>query len=84
MGAYATFTNVSTQRFGEGSFDKGIYVSTPFDLLLPSSHMSTATILWQPLLRDGGARLNRRYSLYDLTNDRDSDLFEENLQKITE
>jgi hypothetical protein len=84
MGAYATFTNVSAKQFGEGSFDKGIYVSIPFDLMLPSSHVSSANILWQPLLRDGGARLSKRYSLYELTSERDSDLFEDNLQKITE
>ncbi|WP_426702066.1 YjbH domain-containing protein [Rhodanobacter sp. Col0626] len=84
MGAYATFTNVSAKQYGEGSFDKGIYVSIPFDLMLPSSHVRTADILWQPLLRDGGARLGKRYSLYDLTNDRDGDNFQDNLQKITE
>ena len=84
MGAYATFTNVSAAQFGEGRFDKGIYLSIPFDLMLPRSHVNSANILWQPLLRDGGARLNRRYTLYDLTQARDSDLFEENLQKIAE
>lgn len=84
MGAYATFTNVSAQQFGEGSFDKGIYISIPFDLMLPSSHTSSANILWQPLLRDGGARLNKRYNLYDLTSGRDSDQFQDNLQKIIE
>lgn len=84
MGAYATFTNVSAKQYGEGSFDKGIYVSIPFDLMLPSSHIRTADVLWQPLLRDGGARLGKRYTLYDLTNDRDSDNFQDNLQKITE
>lgn len=84
MGAYATFTNVSARQYGEGSFDKGIYISIPFDLMLPSSHTSTANVLWQPLLRDGGARLAKRYNLYDLTNDRDSNQFQDNLQKITE
>ncbi len=83
MGAYATFTNVSAAQFGEGSFDKGIYVSIPFDLMLPSSHVRSANILWQPLLRDGGARLDKRYNLYDMTSDRDSDLFNDNLQMIT-
>lgn len=78
MGAYATFTNVSSAQFGEGSFDKGIYVSIPFDLMLPSSHLRSADILWQPLLRDGGARLAKRYDLYDMTSDRDSDLFQDN------
>jgi hypothetical protein len=52
--------------------------------MLPSSHTSSANILWQPLLRDGGARLAKRYNLYDLTSDRDSDLFEDNLDKVTE
>ncbi|WP_305793707.1 YjbH domain-containing protein [Rhodanobacter sp. C05] len=84
IGAYATFTNVSAAQFGEGSFDKGIYVSIPFDLILPGSHVRSANILWEPLLRDGGARLDKRYNLYDLTSDRDSDLFQDNLQMITE
>jgi hypothetical protein len=84
MGAYATFTNVSAAQFGEGSFDKGIYISIPFDLMLPSSHVRRADIMWQPLLRDGGARLNKRYNLYDLTGDRDSDRFQDNLQQIVE
>ncbi|WP_243038975.1 YjbH domain-containing protein [Dyella sedimenti] len=84
MGAYATKTNVSAQQFGEGSFDKGIYVSIPFDLLLPRSTTSRATFIWDPLIRDGGAQLNRRYSLYSLTSDRDLDGFNANLDKITE
>lgn len=85
MGAYATITNKSgAAGYGEGSFDKGIYVSIPFDMLLPSSTRNRATLLWQPLQRDGGARLNKRYTLYTLTNDLDSDLFDKNLGKITQ
>lgn len=82
FGAYATFTNVSSRAFGEGSFDKGIYLSIPLDLLLPRSTRARSDILWQPLLRDGGARLFRQYTLYDLTNDRDGDNFYDNLGKI--
>jgi hypothetical protein len=84
MGAYATFTNVSSRQFGEGSFDKGIYISIPFDLMLPRSTTGRAGFMWQPLIRDGGARLNRRYTLYSLTSDRDQDNFEGNLDKITQ
>ncbi len=84
IGAYATFTNVSSQQFGEGSFDKGIYLTIPFDLMLPRSHTGSANIVWQPLLRDGGARLSKRYNLYYMTYDRDTDRFQDNLQKITE
>ena len=75
---------MSAELVGEGRFDKGIYLSIPFDLMLPRSHVGSATILWQPLLRDGGARLNRRYTLYDLTSQRDSARFDDNLQRISQ
>lgn len=68
MGAYATKTNVTSAQFGEGSIDKGIYVNIPFDALLTRSTDLTAHFLWEPLLRDGGARLNRAVQLYDLTS----------------
>lgn len=84
MGAYATVTNVSAKQYDEGSFDKDIYLSIPFDLILPGSRVKRATILWQPMMRDGGARLNKRYSLYEMTEDRDADLFQDNLQQITQ
>jgi hypothetical protein len=84
MGAFATITNIPPKRFGEGSFDKGIYISIPFDLLLPRSTIDRATFVWDPLIRDGGARLNKRYSLYSLTSDRDFDNFNGNLDKISE
>ncbi|MFY9479093.1 MAG: YjbH domain-containing protein [Aquabacterium sp.] len=71
MGAYATKTNVSAEQFGEGSFDKGVYVTIPFDAILLRSGPSTASIVYAPLLRDGGARLGRRFKLYDLTSTRD-------------
>jgi membrane-associated phospholipid phosphatase len=71
MGAWATKTNVSAEQFGEGSFDKGIYATIPFDVMLPKSSPSTANIIWNPLTRDGGARLNRRFALFDLTKQRD-------------
>ena len=29
FGAFATFTDVSTEQFGEGSFDKGIFFNIP-------------------------------------------------------
>lgn len=71
IGAWATKTNVSAAQFGEGSFDKGIYVSMPFDLLLPKSSAATGSAVWTPLLRDGGARLSRSVTLFDLTAQRD-------------
>lgn len=73
MGAYATKTDVSARAFGEGSFDKGIYVSVPFDLMLPRSTRNRATLAWSPLSRDGGARLSRSYMLYQMTTERGMD-----------
>jgi len=82
MGAYATKTNVSSAEFGEGSFDKGIYVSVPVDLLLPRSSRERAMLWWQPLVRDGGARLSRAYGLYRMTHERDSKFFFDNIEYI--
>lgn len=67
MGAFATFTDVSSKQFGEGSFDKGIYISIPFDLMLARSTKSVANVVWNPLTRDGGQRLLRGPDLYGMT-----------------
>ena len=72
IGAWATKTNVSAQQFGEGSFDKGIYLNIPFDVMLPKSAPGIANLVWNPLTRDGGARLNRSFSLFDFTRQRDA------------
>lgn len=71
MGAWVTKTNVSAAQFGEGSFDKGIYVTIPFDAITTRSGGSYANLVWQPLTRDGGARLSRGVRLIDLTRDAD-------------
>ncbi|MEZ0471190.1 YjbH domain-containing protein [Luteimonas salinilitoris] len=84
MGAYFTMTDVSSEQFGEGSFDKGIYFSVPFELFLPRSTRARSTVLWNPLTRDGGARLGRKYHLYDLTDERDRSFFFENIDRIDE
>lgn len=75
IGAYATKTNVSSAQFGEGSFDKGIYLSIPLDAILPRSSRALVGFNWSPLTRDGGARLGQAVSLYDLTYIRDPEAF---------
>ena len=84
FGAWVTLTTASKEDYGEGSFDKGIYMSIPFDEFMSTSTMRRANIVWSPLTRDGGARLNRAYSLQTMTEGRDSDLFYSNFEKITE
>ena len=72
MGAYITRTNVNYSQYGEGSYDKGIYVGVPFDAFFGVHSDSTANLLWTPLIRDGGAKLFRQYPLYEMTNSRDN------------
>lgn len=71
FGAFATKTNVSAAQFGEGSFDKGIYFTIPLSALSTRSTPELATFMWNPLTRDGGAKLNRAYPLYEMTKVRD-------------
>ena len=59
FGAFATFTDVTTEQFGEGSFDKGIFFNIPI-------YGNLINYTWRPLTKDPGARLNRRNTLYDL------------------
>jgi hypothetical protein len=84
FGGWVTLTTATKEEYGEGSFDKGIYISIPFDELMSMSTMRRANIVWAPLTRDGGAKLNRSYSLHSMTDSRDSDLFYRNFEKITE
>ena len=59
FGVFVSFTDVSTEQFGEGSFDKGIYFNIPvFGNLINYS--------WRPLTKDPGAKLIRKNTLHDL------------------
>jgi hypothetical protein len=70
VGAWATRTNVSAAQFGEGSFDKGMYLKIPFDVLMTTRTGDWANLVYQPLTRDGGAKLSRSFQLYDATRAR--------------
>ncbi|MFT7412357.1 MAG: hypothetical protein ACI9J4_000714 [Paraglaciecola sp.] len=70
VGAYAAFTNVSAEEYGEGSFTKGFYLSIPFDLFSLTSSKGSGKIPWIPIARDGGQPLNRPTNLYGMTNER--------------
>lgn len=68
LGGFVTRTNVSADQFGEGSYNKGVYIKIPLDIFSLSSTTSMANIGWVPLTRDGGQMLNRRYKLYDIAS----------------
>lgn len=69
-GAFATFTDISSDDFGEGSFNKGFYLSIPFDVMTLNPSTSRGKLSWVPLTRDGGQMVGRKYSLYNLTDAR--------------
>jgi hypothetical protein len=70
VGAYASFTNVSAEEYGEGSFSKGFYLSIPFDLFSLKPARGRGRLPWVPISRDGGQALNRPVLLYNTTEER--------------
>jgi hypothetical protein len=70
VGAYAVATDLSTEDYGEGSFNKGFYVNIPFDLLTVKPSTNRAAISWQPITRDGGQVLGKKYELFSVTDAR--------------
>ena len=59
FGVFASFTDVSSEQFGEGTFDKGIYFNVPV-------FRNFISYSWRPLTKDPGAKLIRKNTLYDL------------------
>ncbi|MFL2794102.1 MAG: YjbH domain-containing protein [Paracoccaceae bacterium] len=64
VGGYATLTDVPFDTFGEGSFDKAIYVSVPIDWIISSPTRSKRRLTLRPITRDGGAKLSSARKLY--------------------
>ena len=59
FGVFATFTDVTAEQFGEGSFDKGVFFNIPI-------YGNLINYTWRPLTKDPGATLNRRHTLHGL------------------
>lgn len=72
-GFYFTRTDVSAERFGEGSFDKGFYIQVPTDLFSKKYNGTYSSFKLSPLTRDGGAKLvydkNLRGLIYNSSYD---------------
>ena len=68
IGAFATFTNVSAAEFGEGRFDKGIFLTVPLDLFVFRSVRDGIGLAYRPLIRDGGQQLIIRQPLLGVTS----------------
>lgn len=61
-GVFASKTNVSAEEFGEGSFDKGFFLSIPFSGFDPRATRGAVSLDYRFLTRDGAQKLqiNRR------------------------
>jgi hypothetical protein len=59
FGVFASFTDVTSDQFGEGTFDKGIFFNIPI-------YGNLINYTWKPLTKDPGAKLNRKHTLHDL------------------
>jgi hypothetical protein len=82
LGIWATKTNVSAEDFGEGSFDKGFYLTFPMNLFSLKSTRDTAKFKWQFLTRDGGQKLNKRYNLYHITDSRSLGFVKDSFENV--
>ena len=72
LGIFATKTNLSAEEFGEGSFDKGFYLSIPTQLLFSDFRTGVIAFGLHPLTKDGGAILNKNSSLISILGDSNS------------
>ena len=71
MGGFFTLTNASFEDFGEGSFDKGLFIKIPFASIVPYESRSNLLEFMRPIQGDGGARVGmagRRYPLVSSYN----------------
>ena len=76
LGVFATKTNLSAEEFGEGSFDKGFYLSVPTQLLYSNFRTGVIAFGLHPLTKDGGAILNKNSSLIGILGDTNSSALE--------
>ena len=75
VGGYATFTDVPFATFGEGSFDKAIYISIPMDWIISKPQKTKRILTLRPITRDGGANLASSRQLYRYVKDTQNSQF---------
>ena len=59
FGVFASFTDVTAEEFGEGSFDKGLFFNIPI-------YGNLINYAWRPLTKDPGSKLIRKNTLHGL------------------
>ncbi|HEY0276013.1 MAG TPA: YjbH domain-containing protein [Paenirhodobacter sp.] len=77
VGAFASFTDMSSDDFGEGSFDKGIQITIPIAWATGKPTLGKIDSVIRPLTRDGGAKLDIDGRLYEtIRNAHTGDLYD--------
>ncbi len=66
IGVWATVTDMSSEEFGEGSFDKGIYLTMPLEIFWYQPSREKIRFNFRSLGKNGGQMLDRRHDLYDM------------------
>jgi hypothetical protein len=69
IGGYFTLTDMPSDDFGEGSFDKGIRITIPYDYFIGTPSRKSVSTTVQSLTRDGGATLDVQGWLYEVVRD---------------
>jgi len=69
LGVFATKTNLSAEEFGEGSFNKGFYISIPTQMFYNNFTSGNISFGLQPLTKDGGAMLIQQNALFGILGD---------------
>ena len=72
LGVFATKTNLSAEEFGEGSFDKGFYISVPTKLFYSDYRTGNISFGLKPLTKDGGSILTQYNALFGILGDSNS------------
>lgn len=69
FGVFATKTNITSEEFGEGSFDKGFFMTLPLSYVMLEADRGTNSTMIRPLQRNGGARVTVPNRLYEQVRD---------------
>ena len=82
IGIFATKTNVSSEDFGEGSFNKGFYFNIPLQTYFREYKTGNIGFSMTPLTRDGGAMLYNHNSLYSIFGETTKDSIDKKINDL--
>lgn len=82
VGAWATVTDMPRADYGPGRFDKGIYLTIPFDIFWPRASRRVVDLDVRNLARDGGQRLDIGPRLYDVLDEGRAAAFDRGWQDL--